>query len=370
MTNPGNYAGARLEINLDAIAANYRTIADQAGSAETAAVIKADAYGLGMPPVARRLARAGCEVYFTATFAEGAALRSILPDARIYVLHGLPDGSAGEFTANQLRPVLSNLDELAVWKQSSGNSDGAILNFDTGMSRLGFSAHDVAMMTSDRNLLAGVKIDYVMSHLACADEPDHPLNAQQLASFRAICALFSGAPASLANTAGVGLGPQYHFDLVRPGIGLYGGNPAGVGNSPFQSVIQLYAKILQVRDVDSQQSVGYGATYRTTGKARIAVAGIGYADGFMRSLGNIGVGAIGGHIVPLVGRVSMDLCTFDVSAVPPELCGPGTEIELIGPQVSLEQTSAAAGTINYEMLTRLGNRFARTYRADGNSVNG
>lgn len=358
--------GARLEIDLDAIAANYTRIAELARPAATAAVVKADAYGLGIAPVASRLAAAGCEIFFAAHFAEGVALRAVLPDVRIYIFHGLPEDMSERFIAHRLRPVLNSLSELAAWRSAAGPRGGAILNFDTGMSRLGLSAKETLQLAADRNLLGDVEVDYLMSHLACTDQPQHPLNQQQLTAFIKLRGMFPGVPASLANTAGVLLGPQYHFDLVRPGIGIYGGNPSGIGGSPFRTTIELYAKILQVREIDSQDCVGYGATYRATGPTRIAVAGIGYADGWMRALGNIGSGMIGGHSVPLVGRVSMDLCAFDVTTVSPELCAPGSEIELIGPHATLERAAETAATINYEMLTRLGHRFARTYRALGN----
>ncbi len=357
--------GARLVISLDAIAANYRKIAALAAPAKTGAAVKADAYGLGLAPVARCLAKAGCEIFFVAHFAEGVALRAILPDAHVYVLHGLPIGAAEKYIAHALRPVLNSLPDLAAWRSVGSRGIGAILNFDTGMSRLGMGSKETATLAASPGLLAGVQIDYLMSHLSCADTPTHPLNAQQHAAFNRLRDLFPGMPASLANTAGVLLGPQYCHDLVRPGIGLYGGCPAGTGGNPFQGAVQLYAKILQLRDVDSTDYVGYGATYRPGGPARIAVAGIGYADGYMRTLGNSGFGAIGGQRVPCVGRVSMDLCAFDVSGVPEELCAPGCEIELIGPNVPMENAAAAAGTINYEILTRLGSRLARSYIGEG-----
>ncbi|MFZ5930969.1 MAG: alanine racemase [Pseudomonadota bacterium] len=357
--------GARLVINLDAIAANYRKIAALAAPAKTGAVVKADAYGLGLAPVARCLAKAGCEIFFIAHFSEGVALRAILPDVCIYVLHGLPSGAAEKYIAHGLRPVLNSLPELAAWRIAGSRGIGAILNFDTGLSRLGMGAKEAATLAATPGLLAGVHIDYLMSHLSCADTPAHSLNARQQADFNRLRGLFPGVPASLANTAGALLGPDYRHDLVRPGIGLYGGNPAGTGNCPFQGVVQLYAKILQLRDVDSTDYVGYGATYRPGGPARIAVAGIGYADGYMRALGNSGFGTIGGQRAPCIGRVSMDLCAFDVSGVPEELCAPGCEIELIGPNVPMENAAAAAGTINYEILTRLGSRLARSYIGDG-----
>ncbi len=360
--------GARLDINLDAIAANYRKISAIAGGARTSAVVKADAYGLGLGPVARCLAAAGCDIFFVAHYSEGVALRAILPDALIYILHGLPENAARLYVANGLRPVINTLQELIRWQSESAGQYSAILNFDTGMSRLGLGAGDIALLKGDASLLNGMKIDYIMSHLSCADDPAHPLNARQLLSFNAVRDQFPGIPASLANTAGTLLGTQYCFDMVRPGIGLYGGNPSGVAQSPFQAAVRLYAKILQVRDVDREDYVGYGATYRPGGPARIAVAGIGYADGYMRALSNLGTGAIGGHLTPLVGRISMDLCTFDVSAVPPELCVPGNEIEIIGPHAPLERVADVAGTINYEILTQLGTRFARTYHCDSVGV--
>ncbi|MEQ1890516.1 MAG: alanine racemase [Alphaproteobacteria bacterium] len=357
--------GARLVINLDAIAANYRKISALAAPARTAAVIKANAYGLGLAPVARCLANAGCDIFFVAHYAEGVALRQVLPDVRIYILHGLPDDAAQRYIKHGLRPVINSLRELAVWRGESGRQSGAILNFDTGMSRLGLGAQDVALLKNDPGLLSGVKLDYIMSHLACADEPSHPLNARQLGAFNDLRRLFPGVPASLANTAGTLLGAKYCYDLVRPGIGLYGGSPSGSGVSPFQNAVCLYAKILQIRDVDRGDYVGYGASYRPEGPARIAVAGIGYADGFMRVLSNLGVGAIGGRLVPLVGRISMDLCTFDVSGAPTDLCVPGSEIELIGPHVPVERVGALAGIINYEILAHLGGRFARTDVGEG-----
>lgn len=366
--------GARLVINLDAIAANYRKISALAAPAAAGAVVKADAYGLGLAPVARCLDKAGCQIFFVAHLSEGVALRAILPEAQIYILHGLPipppqGGAAAShaqnFIAHGLRPVLNNLQEVEAWRESGGRQTGAILNFDTGMSRLGLSADDTAQLIRGASLLDGLKVDYVMSHLSCADDPAHPLNARQLAAFNNLRGLFPGVPASLANTAGTLLGAPYHYDLVRPGIGLFGGSPSGTGDSPFESAVELYAKILQLRDIDSGDYVGYGATYRPQGPARIAVAGIGYADGYMRALGNLGTGAIAGHKVALVGRVSMDLCAFDVSNVPRGLCAPGDEIELIGPNAALESAAAAAGTINYEILTRLGSRLARAYSGEG-----
>lgn len=357
--------GARLEIDLDAIADNYLRIAELASPAAASAVVKADAYGLGVAPVALRLAAEGCNIFFVAHFAEGVAVRASLPDARIYVFHGLPEHMAELYLAHHLRPVLNSLNEIARWRRVAGPRGGAILNFDTGMSRLGVSAQEAVRLAADPSLLAGVEVDYLMSHLACADQPRHPLNQRQLAAFGRLRDMFPGIPASLANTAGVLLGAPYHFDLVRPGIGLYGGNPSGASHSPFRATVGLYARILQVHEIDSHDSVGYGATYQATGPARIAVAGIGYADGWMRSLGNIGAGAIGGQIVQLVGRVSMDLCTFDVTAVPRELCAAGSEIELIGPHTPIERAAETAGTISYEILTRLGRRFARTYHTGG-----
>ena len=360
--------GARLAIKLDAIAANYRKIAALAAPAQAAAVVKADAYGLGLAPVALRLAGAGCGTFFVAHYAEGMALRALLPQARIYILHGLPENMAERYLASRLQPVLNTVDEIAIWgRANTGRASGAILNFDTGMSRLGMGRTDAARLAADPSLLAGVKIDYLMSHLSCADQPDHPLNAHQLAAFNQIRALFPGFPATLANTAGALLGPQYCFDLIRPGIGLYGGGPEFGGKPVFENVVELTARILQVREVDSSDHVGYGATYRPKGPARIAVAGIGYADGFMRALGNSGAGAIGEYKVPCVGVVSMDLSTFDVTHVPGGLCRPGREIELIGPNAPLSRAAAAAHTIDYELLTRLGERFTRSYTGEGGS---
>ncbi len=229
------------------------------------------------------------------------------------------------------------------------------------MNRLGLDASDLDWIAQEPDALAGIGVRFVMSHLACADEPGHPLNQRQLDAFIVARAKFPAAPASLSNSGGIFLGQAYHFDLVRPGIALYGGNPLAQGPNSFSEVVQLQAKIIQVREIDSPQTVGYGATHRVTGLRRIATVPVGYADGYLRSLSNCGTAFVAGVPAPLVGRVSMDLITLDVTAVPPEQARPGTIVSLIGGGAGLDDTAREAGTISYEILTRLGPRLERAY---------
>jgi alanine racemase len=358
-------APALLTIDLDAIVANWRAIAAAAPTAEVAGVVKADAYGLGAEPVARALAAAGCRTFFVATIDEGAALRDILPAARILVLGGPLPGTAADMAQFGLIPVLNSMEQIGQWVGFARARDielEAVLHLDTGMSRLGLDASAIADLADNPAMLSGIRPSLVMSHMACADEPGHAKNARQLELFRSLSAQL-GLPArrSLAASSTVYLGPDYHFDLVRPGAALYGLNPQPGRPNPLAGVVRLEGRILQVRDVDSPQTVGYGATHRFTGTGRIATVAVGYADGLFRSLGNRGIAVIGGERVPVVGRISMDLTTFDVSAVAPEVARPGALVELIGPGHTVDDLAAEAGTIGYEILTALGRRHYRTY---------
>jgi alanine racemase len=254
--------------------------------------------------------------------------------------------------------VLASLAQIEAW----AGRGRAALQIDTGMARLGLSAGDIEELARRPEPLAGVDVDLVVTHLACADEPEHALNRAQLESFTRLRARLVRAPTSIGNSAGTLLGAAHRGDVVRPGIALYGGNPFAAGESPMEPVVTLTAPILQVREIEHAQTVGYGATYGVAPPARIAVAAIGYADGYLRSLGNRGFAAIAGHRVPVAGRVSMDLTCFDVSALPRELVRAGADVELIGPNAPLDEVAAAAGTISYEILTRLSPRLQREYR--------
>ncbi len=357
-------APAVLTIDLDAIAANWRLLCDRVAPAACAAVVKADAYGLGMDRVAPALRATGCGTFFVAQLEEGLALRRLLPDADIHVLNGPLAGTEAAFAAARLVPVLNSLEQMARWRES-GSSGSCDLHLDTGMSRLGLPPEDVATLVADPTPLDGLDIDLLMSHLACADEAGHPMNANQLRDFEAWTARLAtagiGGRRCFANSSGIFLGAAGHFDLTRPGIALYGGNPTPESPNPMAQVVRLQGKILQVRRIDSPQTVGYGATHPACGPTRIATVAAGYADGYPRSLGGRATGFIGDHRVPAVGRISMDLTTFDVTDIPETLCRPGAAIDLIGPRNPVDDVAAAAGTIGYEILTALGRRYHRHY---------
>lgn len=357
-------AGAVLEIDLAAIAENWRRLAAQlAPGAECAAVVKADAYGLGMAQVAPRLAEAGCSLFFVATIDEGIALRRLLPAAEIAVLNGVLPGTAGEFTRARLIPVLNDLGQIALWrKQVKGRALPAMIHVDTGMARLGLPPGETAQLAAEPERLAGVTLRAILSHLACADEPSHPFNAEQLAAFRAALAHLPRAPASLAASSGVFFGPDYHFQIARPGLALYGANPTPGRLNPMVQVVALKGRILQVRDIDRGRSVGYGAAHRMERPGRVATVAVGYADGWLRSLSHRGSAGLAGQRVPVIGRISMDLLTLDVTGIDPALARPGAFVELIGGACGIDAVAAAAGTIAYEILTALGRRHYRVYR--------
>ena len=360
---------AILTIDLDALVANYRRLRELASPAECAAVVKADAYGLGLAQAAPSLARAGCKTFFVATLGEAKALRALLPGAVIYVFAGLMPGTAELLHQHDLRPVLNSAEEIREWASfsaSKGEKLPCAVHIDSGMNRLGLSEQDVDAMARAGDLWSAVKLALVMSHLACADEPKHPKSEAQLKVFDRLRARLPKAPASLANSAGILLGPAYAYDLVRPGIALYGGKPLRQGSNPFQPVVHLKGRILQVRNVAAGETVGYGATRTLKHASRIAIVSVGYADGLFRSLstkdGEEGlVVYIGAHAAPILGRVSMDLITVDVTLVPENLSRRGEWVELIGPNVPAQELAARAGTIDYEVLTNLGRRAYRRY---------
>jgi alanine racemase len=356
-------AGGRLTVDLDALVANWRALSDRARGAATSAVVKGDAYGIGLEPAARALAEAGCQTFFVALPEEGLRLRDAVRDATIYVLAGLVKGAAAAYEAAGLRPVLGSWPEIEEWATSRrGTAGGAGLHVDTGMNRLGLTLAEARKLAEHRTLRDAVSPGLVMSHLACADTPAHPLNRRQLATFRAVRALFPEVPASLANSAGILLGPEYHFDLTRPGIALYGGAPAE--GAALRTVVRLEARILQIRDEKAGETVGYSAAETLRRPSRVAIVGVGYADGYHRAAGSDdqhpGARAyLHGAAVPLVGRVSMDLTAIDVTDLPD--AARGDWVELFGPHVPLDEVARRAGTIGYELLTGLGRRYARRY---------
>jgi len=367
-------AGGRLTVDLAALRANYRILQERAGGAQVAGVVKANAYGLGVEPVARALWAEGCRVFFVALPAEGAALRAVLPEAYIYILAGLFEtGSADIYHEWGLLPVLNSRTEIAIWEAHGWDGDvprPCAIHVDTGMNRLGLSAEEAVAFASDNALTGAVTPLLVMSHLACADEPAHPLNGRQRESFQAVRGAFPQADSSLSNSAGTLLGPDFAFDLVRPGIALYGGNPVA-GAKPMHPVATAEARIIQLRTARAGETVSYGAPVPLACDTRIAVAAVGYGDGYHRASSGAGVplrrtlapggtGFIHGRRVPVLGRVTMDLTMFDVTGLGDEITH-GDWIELFGSNVPIDEAAAAAGTIAYEMLTSLGSRYDRHY---------
>jgi alanine racemase len=361
-SRPGDFEAARLTVRLSAIAANHRTYCRLAGPTAVAAVVKADAYGLGASRITPALVQAGCDSFFVARLEEGVALRKLAPQARIFVLDGAHPDAVPALISHRLTPVLNSLAELAAWSAAarvSRASLDAVVHVDTGMNRLGLPADELAILSAEQaKRLAGIHLVLVMSHLACADEPANAMNTAQLSRFRQALAMLPPAPASLAASHGAMLGVDYHFDLVRQGVALYGANPQkpeGKDNAQpnlMQTAAVLTARVLQLRRIDLGESVGYAATFRAKRPTMLATVALGYADGVPRTLSNKGQAAIDGTRVPIVGRVSMDLMTLDVTglAEPPHV---GSEVELLGDTISLGEFAEAAGTNEYEVLTRL-----------------
>ncbi|HEX3573291.1 MAG TPA: alanine racemase [Rhodopila sp.] len=345
---------AILDVDLGAVVANWRTLCGRHPSGEVAGVVKADGYGLGARPVAGALYAAGCRHFFVAYLNEALAIRDVVPDAMLAVLSGPIAGTEDAYTAHRLTPVLGSLDEIARWRGD------AILHVDTGMSRLGLSQQELAVLAADRSRLDVVAIRYVMSHLVSSEWPDDPVNEFQRQRFAAARAMLPPAPSSLANSSGIFLGSAFGSDLARPGAALYGVNPTPGRPNPMQPVVRLSVRVLAVREIPAGATVGYNATWIAARPSRIATAALGYADGFHRSLSGRGSAYFDGTPVPLVGRVSMDLTTFDVTDHP--AMQPGCWLEVLGPHLTPDDVAEAAGTNGYEVLTSLGRRFHRVYR--------
>jgi alanine racemase len=364
-----------LTVDLDAICANWRKLEKTAVPAECAAVIKADAYGCGLVPVARALAHAGCKTFFVATLDEARAARTALPSAALYVLNGFIQNTGEAYAKIDARPVIGDLNELAEWDvfcRRSGWAGGAAIHIDTGMNRLGLTLAEVQGLIPRIN--AGDHgFTLVMSHLACAESLNHPLNSRQLASFREIAGVFSGVPASLSNSSGIFLGGPFQFDLVRPGAALYGVNPTPEADNPMRGVVELKARVVQIRDVERGESVGYGATWTTRRPTRLAIVSAGYADGYLRA-GSSNDGTRGTEVIvagkrcPVAGRISMDLMAIDITDLEKSAVRRGHMVTLIGDGITVDELAHYLGTIGYEVLTSLGPRYTRVYR--GGAVDG
>lgn len=365
--------GGQLSIDLGALARNWRALDKVSAGALTGAVVKADAYGTGITMASKALFAAGARFFFVATPDEGLAVRAALPDAHIFVLNGLYPGAANLYIRQNLMPVISSMAMLEEWLAKCLERNEAYpsaLHFDTGINRLGFRLSEVAAVRERLSAL-GYAPQMVMSHLACADQPNHEKNRTQLALFGSVMAQFPGIPASLANSAGLMTGRDYHFQMVRPGVALYGGRAVNGRKNPMAPVVTLHVPILQITEARTGDTVGYGATYSLSRNSRLAIIGHGYADGFFRSLSGSnarpgGKVAIRGRIVPVVGKVSMDQIVVDITELGADLPSPGEGAEILGGLITVDDQADAGGTIGYEVLTALKGRYHRTYIGDGN----
>lgn len=365
LPDPPPGAAGVLTVDLTAIAANWRLLAAKVGpGCRCAAVVKADGYGLGAAPVTRALIEAGCRRFFVATIGEGIALAEALadrPDIAIAVLDGPNPGAVGEMLAHRLIPVLNEPGQVKAWLAVAPDRP-AMLQLDSGLSRLGLSAPELQAL-SDDGTLKGLRLEAAISHLACSDTPAHPMNADQRRHFEAMARHLPGVPLSLAASSGIFLGPDFHYDMVRPGAALWGLNPTPDAPNPMQAVVGLRARIIQVLEVASGSRVGYGATYTAPGPRRLATIAVGYADGIPRAAGNRAKAHLGGHRIAVVGRISMDLTTLDVTGLPDEDVQPGRFVDLIGPDYGADDLARDGDTIGYEILTRLSRRLHRSYLA-------
>ncbi|MBB5536294.1 alanine racemase [Rhizobium giardinii] len=355
-----------LTIDIASLSRNYEKLAAMVMPGRAAAVVKADAYGLGAERVSRALYARGCRHFFVAQFVEAQELRlALAPDAQLFVLNGLQPGAEMASAELGIIPVLNSLEQYRRWcvaARSLKRTLPAVLQFDTGMSRLGFPPEERPTLAKALEENGTVEVLFIMSHLASADELDATQNAEQLAEIRRIADEFAGFDISIANSGGVFLGNAYHGVLARPGIALYGGAPTAGAPNPMEPVVSLEVAVVQTRTVPAGTKVGYSGVHVTDGEARLATIAAGYADGLPRSLSGRGAVYYDGIRLPIVGRVSMDSITVDVSALPEGALSLGSLVEVIGPHQSLEDIARDAGTISYEILTSLGHRYFRHYR--------
>ncbi len=363
----------RLTVDLGALVDNWQALRRASGRARTSAVVKADGYGLGLAPVVAALRDAGCQDFFVATIGEGITARKAAPDARIFVLNGIYAGVEAAIREADLVPVLSSEAQVALWAADCAENGPhpCGIQVDTGMNRLGLTVRQALDLADDQTRPASLLPVLVMSHLACADEPAHPMNRRQLESFQTVAAAFDGIDSSLCNSAGIALGPEFRFDLTRPGISLYGGRATNGIPHLMKPVARAEARILQIRDAKAGETVSYGAAETLKRDTRIAVCAVGYADGYHRGHSGAGVplraddglprpaGFAAGRELPVLGRITMDLTMFDITDAPD--LREGAFIELFGPNMPLDRVAEAAGTIGYEILTSIGGRYERTH---------
>jgi alanine racemase len=365
---------AVLTIDLAALTQNYQAMKTAAKGAQTAAVVKANAYGLGLAPIVQALSAAGCSHYFVALAQEGIELRALLPEAVIYVLNGLPEGAAADFAAHKLRPCLAHPEQISQWQDYCQTQAKAALPaclfVDTGFNRLGLSPSEVADLADTPEAFEGWELCLIASHLACADTPEHPQNAAQLEAFRFALSVLPDAPASLANSGGVCMGEAYHFDMVRVGTMVYGGSATGRAEDALAPVACLRAPLLQIRQLSAGDSIGYGATFTASREMTLGIVSLGYGDGLSRYFSGKNGAASAAHLLlhgqpmPLVGRISMDSLAVDMTDLPASLRAEakrGDMVEIFGPNNSIDRLAMQGQTISYELLTALGNRYKRIY---------
>jgi alanine racemase len=364
-----------LTIDLDAIIANWRKLEKTAVPAECAGVVKANAYGCGAEQVSRALAKAGCKTFFVANLEEARIVREAVPSAALYALGGFFQNTGEAYAKIDCKPVIGDLNELAEWDvfcRRSGWSGGAAIHIDTGMNRLGLTVTEAQGIIPRIN--AGDHgISLVMSHLVSAEQLNSPVNARQLTAFREIASLFTGVPASLANSSGVFLGAQFQFEMVRPGAALYGVNPTPEADNPMQPVVDLKARIVQLRNIERGETVGYGGTWTARRPTRLAIVAAGYADGYFRAA-SANDGTRGAEVVvagkrcPIAGRISMDLIAVDITDLDKGAVRRGHLVTLIGEGITVDELAHHFGTIGYDVLTSLGRRFARVYKGGNPEV--
>lgn len=352
----------RLTVDLGALRRNYRLLRDTAPTAIVMAAVKADAYSMGREQVARALTAEGCSHFLVENIDEAILLRSMVPDAAIYVVFGFFPGETDDLIRHNLRPILTRPEQVREWAAiPRGDRPGCALKVNSGMNRLGLGAEEFEQLVADPGLIKALGPDLLMSHLAFSQDPDHEMNRRQLATFQRLSALLPDVPASLAGSGAAMAGPEYHFDMIRPGIGLYGGNPYADRANPFESVAHLEGRILQIHKIDSGESVGYGATHIAEKPTRIAIVGTGYSGGYGRGFDNVGYAMLDGVRLPILGRVSMGSVAMDVGECPEGSARPGRMVSLLGGGVSLDDASKGSGRSPYEILVTLGLQQNRVY---------
>jgi alanine racemase len=372
-TDPTFGAAGRLTVDLDALVANWRLLAERSAGAECGAVIKADGYGIGLEPAARALGEAGCRTFFVAHLSEATRARQTCPEATIYVFNGLLPGTASAYLGFAVRPVLGSREEIDEWValcRVAGARLPAALHVDTGMNRLGLRPEEALALKGDP-LLSAFEPALLMSHFVSSEVPDDPVNARQIEAFQTVRETLPSIPASLCNSSGIFLPQRPHFDLVRPGYALYGGNPTPDRENPMQPIVRLEGRIIQLRTAETGETVGYNAQWTVGRRRRLATVSVGYADGYPRAASATdakrdaqiatGEAIVAGLRCPFAGRVSMDLIAIDVSDVPEGAVRRGDLVTLIGDDLTIDEVGRRAGTIGYEVLTSLGRRYARRY---------